>query len=285
MSALRKQMEADMAIRGLAYRTREAYVGSVAKLARHYGRRPDQISEAEVQRYLLYLLQERKLAHSSCNIVCSGLEFFYRVTLKRREAEFCVPRPKVPSKLPQVLSREEVAALFEKTTNLKHRAFLMTTYGGGLRLQEACQLKVGDIDSDRMTLRVECGKGARDRYTLLSPRLLGELRRYWIAQRPTLWLFPAARDCDQPLSRNSAQRIYYAAKDRAGITKAGGIHALRHAFATHLLEAGVDVHSIQRLLGHGSLGTTARYFHLAQKHLSGTHSPLDLLERARSLSS
>jgi integrase/recombinase XerD len=135
-----------------------------------------------------------------------------------------------------------------------------------------------------MTLRVECGKGARDRYTLLSPRLLSKLRRYWIAQRPTLWLFPAARDCDQPLSRNSAQRIYYAAKERAGILKAGGIHALRHAFATHLLEAGIDVHSIQRLLGHGSLGTTARYFHLAQKHLSGTDSPLDLLEQPRSRS-
>jgi len=131
-----------------------------------------------------------------------------------------------------------------------------------------------------MTLRVECGKGAKDRYTVLSPRLLVELRRYWIAQRPQQWLFPAARDCEQPFSRNSAQRIYYAAKERAGITKAGGIHALRHAFATHLLEAGVDVHTIQRLMGHGSLSTTARYFHLAQKHLSGTASPLDLLERA-----
>lgn len=280
MSALRKQMEADMAIRGLAYRTRESYVNSVAKLAQHYGKRPDQISEAEVQGYLLYLLEERELAHSSCNIVCSGLQFFYRVTMKRREAEFCLPRPKVPARLPQILSREDVTALFDNTTNLKHRAFLMTTYGGGLRLQEACQLRVGDIDSDRMTLRVECGKGAKDRYTLLSPRLLVELRRYWVAQRPRLWLFPAARDSAQPLSPNSAQRIYYAARDRAGITKAGGIHALRHAFATHLLEAGENVHTIQRLMGHGSLSTTARYFHLAQKHLSGSASPLDLLERA-----
>jgi site-specific recombinase XerD len=274
-------MEAEMAMRGLAYRTRETYVESVAKLAKFYGRRPDQISEAEVQSYLLYLLEERKLAHSSCNVMCSALEFFYRVTLKRRETEFCLPRPKVPAKLPQILSREEVAALIEQTTNLKHRAFLMTTYGGGLRLLEACQLKVGDIDSDRMTIRVECGKGAKDRYTLLSPRLLAELRRYWIAHRPRLWLFPGARDCEQPFSAHTAHRIYHAAKDRAGITKAGGIHALRHAFATHLLEAGVDVHTIQRLMGHGSLGTTARYFHLAQKHLSGTASPLDLLERPR----
>ena len=245
MNELRKQMEADMALRGLAHRTREAYVDAVAKLAKFYGRRPDQISEAEVQRYLLHLLEERKLAHSSCNIVCSAAEFFYRVTLKRREAEFCLPRPKVPQRLPQILSREEVAAMFEQTQNLKHRALLMTTYGGGLRLTEVCHLKVADIDSDRMTMRVEQGKGAQDRYTLLSPRLLNELRRYWIAHRPRQWLFPSPRDRAQPLSAHTAHRIYHAAKARAGITKAGGIHALRHAFATHLLEAGTDVHTIQ----------------------------------------
>jgi len=279
MSPLRKQMEADMAIRGLAYRTRETYVESVAKLAKYYGRGPDRISEAEVQRYLLHLLEERKLAHSSCNVMASALEFFYRVTLKRRETEFCLPRPKLPARLPQILSREEVALLIEKTANLKHRALLMATYGGGLRLLEVCHLKLADIDSERMTLRVEQGKGAKDRYTLLSPRLLAELRRYWCVYRPKLWLFPSPRDPEQPLSAHTAHRIFHAAKDRAGITKAGGIHALRHAFATHLLEAGVDVHTIQRLMGHGSLSTTARYFHLAQKHLSGTASPLELLER------
>ncbi|MGH8701377.1 MAG: tyrosine-type recombinase/integrase [Burkholderiales bacterium] len=279
MSPLRKQMEADMAVRGLAYRTRETYVESVAKLAKFYGRGPDRISEVEVQRFLLHLLEERKLAHSSCNVVASALEFFYRVTLKRRETEFCLPRPKVPARLPQILSREEVARLIEKTTNVKHRALLMATYGGGLRLSELCHLRVADIDSDRMTLRIEQGKGAKDRYTLLSPRLLAELRRYWSLSRPRLWLFPSPRDPEQPLSKHTAHRIYHAAKDRAGITKAGGIHALRHAFATHMLEAGVDVHTIQRLMGHDSLSTTARYFHLAQKHLSGTASPLELLAR------
>ncbi len=279
MSKLRKQMEADMALRGLAYRTRQAYIESVVKLAKFYRRSPVRITEPECQSYLLHLLQERKLAHSSCNVVASALQFLYRVTLKHPEAEFNLPRPKVPQRLPQILSREEVAALFEHTSNLKHRAFLMTTYGGGLRLLEACRLKVADIDSDRMTLRIEQGKGAKDRYTLLSPRLLKELRRYWIAHRPALWLFPSPRVREQPLSTHTAHRIYHAAKDRAGITKAGGIHALRHAFATHMLEAGTDVHTIQRLLGHGSLSTTARYFHLAQKHLSGTTSPLDLLER------
>ena len=279
MSALRKQMEADMALRGLAYRTRQAYIESVAKFAKFYRRSPDRITEPESQSYLLHLLQERKLAHSSCNVVASALQFFYRVTLKRPQAQFCLPRPKMPSRLPHILSREEVAALFAQTTNLKHRAFLMTTYGGGLRLLEACHLKVSDIDSDRMTLRIEQGKGAKDRYTLLSPSLLKELRRYWIAHRPALWLFPSPRVADRPMNPHSAQRIFYAAKDRAGITKQCGIHGLRHAFATHLLEGGVDVHTIQRLLGHGNLSTTARYFHLAQKHLSGATSPLDLLER------
>jgi len=277
MSPLRKQMEADMAVRGLAHRTRETYVHSVAQLAKFYRRSPDRISEAEVQKYLLHLLEERKLSHSSCNVMVSALEFLYRVTLKRRETELCLPRPKMPAKLPQILSREEVARLIEQTTNIKHRALLMTTYGGGLRLQELCHLKVADIDSERMTIRVEQGKGAKDRYTLLSPRLLRELRGYWLTCRPKHWLFPSPRTPEEPLSKHTAHRIYHAAKDRAGITKEGGIHALRHAFATHMLEAGVDVHTIQRLMGHDSLSTTARYFHLAQKHLSGTASPLELL--------
>ena len=279
MSALRKQMQADMVLRGLAYRTQQTYIESVAKFAKFYGRSPDQITQEEVQRYLLHLLQERKLAHSSCNVVCSALQFLYGVTLKRREAEFDLPRPKVAQRLPQILSREEVAAIFEHAANLRHRALLMTTYAAGLRLLETCRLKVVDLDSDRMTLRVEQGKGAKDRYTLLSPGLLSELRRYWSAHRPKLWLFPSPRNPQRPMLPKSAQRIFYAAKAHAGITTVGGIHALRHAFATHLLEAGADVHTIQRLLGHGSLSTTARYFHLAQKHLSGSGSASDLLAR------
>ena len=195
MGTLRKQMEADMVLRGLAYRTRQAYIESVAKLAKFYGKSPDQISEPECQRYLLHLLEERKLAHSSCNVVASALQFFYRVTLKRRETEFCLPRPKVPQRLPHLLSREEVASLFEHTQNLMHRAFLMTTYGAGLRLLETCHLKIADIDSQRMTIRVEQGKGGKDRYTPLSAHLLQELRRYWFAHRPDLWLFAESAQC------------------------------------------------------------------------------------------
>ena len=279
MGALRKQMDGDLVVRGMAVRTREAYLGAVAGLAKYYGRRPDRIDEAEVQRYLVHLIEERKLAWASCNVVANGLKFFYRVTLKRSAAQFGIPRARQPQKLPQILAREEVARLIERTLNPKHRAILMTTYGAGLRLNELCHLKVSDIDSARMTLRVEQGKGAKDRYTLLSPRLLKELRRYWASYRPGLWLFPG-KDSAHPISDVTVQKIFHRAKARADISKDCGIHGLRHAFATHLLEAGVDIHTIQRLMGHGHISSTLRYFHLARKHLANTPSPLELLERA-----
>jgi len=279
MSTLRKQMEADMVLRGMSERTRESYLAAVAGLAKYYNRSPDQVSEVEVQRYLLHLIEERKLAWSSCNVAVSGLRFVYHTTLKRREAQFDIPRARAPQKLPQILAREEIARLIELTLNAKHRAILMSAYGAGLRVSELCHLKVGDIDSARMTIRVEQGKGAKDRYTLLSPRLLRELRRYWVGERPKEWLFSATRDVNQPINTSTAQKIFYAAKRRAGIGKDCGIHGLRHAFATHLLEAGVDIHTIQRLMGHGHISSTLRYFHLADKHLAATASPLDLLDR------
>jgi site-specific recombinase XerD len=280
MSPLRQQMDADMIVRRMSARTREAYLSSVAGLAKHYQRSPERVSEAEVQSYLLYLLQERKLAWSSCNIVTQGLKFFYHQTLKRRVLEFQVPAARQPQKLPEILSREEVAALLGATKNLKHRVVLMTTYAAGLRVSEVCALKVTHIDSARMMIRVEQGKGAKDRYTLLSTRLLEELRLYWKVHRPQSYLFPAARNAAEPMNVKSAQRAFYAAKGRAGISKDCGIHGLRHAFATHLLESGTDLHTIQRLMGHGHLSTTMRYFHLAQKHLANTPSPLDLLARS-----
>jgi integrase/recombinase XerD len=278
MGTLRRQMDADLVVRGMATRTRKAYLGAVEGLAKHYGRRPDRIDEAEVQRYLVHLIEQRKLAWSSCNIVTQGLKFFYRVTLKRPEGQFEIPTARQPQKLPQILAREEIACLIERTTHSKHRAILMTTYGAGLRLNEVCHLKLSDIDSARMTIRVEQGKGAKDRYTLLSPRLLAELRGYWVSYRPKRWLFPS-KDGEHPISDGTVQKIFYRAKARAGIAKDCGIHGLRHAFATHLLEAGVDIHTIQRLMGHGHISSTLRYFHLARKHLTNTPSPLELLER------
>ena len=275
MSPLRQQMNSDMVLRGLAERTRETYLAAVAGIARHYGRSPDRLSEAEVERYLLHLIEERKLAWSSTNQAACALTFLFHVTLKQPRTTFRIPRRKLAAKLPEILSREEVRLLLDASANLKHRALLTTTYAAGLRVSEVCSLKLSDIDSARMMLRVECGKGAKDRYTLLSPRLLELLRLYWRATRPVTWLFPT-RDGQRSIDSTLAQKMYYAAKRRAGIIKEGGIHSLRHAFATHLLEAGVDVHTIQRLLGHGHLSTTARYFHLRQ-HAMTTQSPLDLL--------
>lgn len=279
MTPLRKQMDDDLVVRGMSERTRESYEGAVAALARYYRRSPDRISAPEVQRYLLHLIQEKRLAWSSCNIALSGLKFFYRVTLRRPQAEFELPTPRQPQKLPQILAPEEVVRLIECADNPKHRAILMTTYAAGLRLSEVAHLKVSNIDGTRMTIHVEQGKGAQDRYTPLSPRLLAELRRYWALHRPKLWLFPGTRDPDSPIRPHTVQRIFKRAKSRAGITKDCGIHGLRHAFATHLLEAGVDVPTIQHMMGHGHISSTLRYFHLARKHLGSARSPLDLLPR------
>jgi len=278
MTELRRRMDNDMILRGMAERTRDSYLSAVARMARFYGRSPDRIVEGEVQAYLLHLIREKKLSWSTCNIAASGLRFFYHITLRRGRTAFSIPSPQQPSQLPEILSREEVLRLLQVPSIRKHRTVLATTYAAGLRVSEVVQLKITDVDSDRMTLRVEQGKGAKDRYTLLSPRLLEELRLYWSECRPVRWLFPALRS-PNPMHISTAQKIYTAAKLKAGITKRGGIHALRHAFATHLLEAGTDLHTIQRLLGHGHISATQRYFHLAHPTLMATPSSLDLLDR------
>ena len=276
MSALRTRMLDDMRVRGYSPRTQESYVDAVAKLARYYHRSPDTLSQQEVQAYLLYLVQDKHAAWNTCNIIVHGLKFFYHVTLKRRKADFILPLGKKPAKLPEVLSREEVERLLRLTANPKHRAILTTAYAAGLRVSEVCHLKVGDIDSGRMLIRVEQGKGRKDRYVPLSSRLLTELRAYWRQYRPGGWLFPGS-DARKPLTASSIERIYQQAKARAGISKSGGPHALRHSYATHLLEAGVETPFIQHALGHSSLSTTARYLHLADLNVHAVRSPLDLL--------
>lgn len=282
MSPLRQQMQSDMVLHGFAARTQESYLGAVTSIAKHYHRSPDQLSTDEIQQYLLHLINERKLSWSTTNQAASALRFLFRITLKQPDAAFLIPYRRVGSKLPEILSREEVGQILDASANLTHRTLLMTTYAAGLRVAEVCALRVSDIDSKRMMLRVECGKGAKDRYSLLSPRLLDMLRLYWQAARPRTWLFPQRSDDSQSISIKTAQRMYYVAKQRAGIGKEGGIHSLRHAFATHLLESGVDIHTIQRLMGHGHISTTARYFHL-KEHLAKTGSPLDLLPAVDSL--
>lgn len=277
MGALRDQMDKDMVLRGMSPRTRESYLSAVKGLAKHYRKSPDTLSERDVQNYLLYLIEERKLAWSSCNIVVHGLKFFYHTTLRRDQMSFVIPRRRAPSRLPEMLAREEILALFDAAPLPKHRLLLMTAYAAGLRVSELVHLKITDIDPNRMTIRVEQGKGAKDRYTVLSEQLLAELRQYWKRERPAPWLFPATRNPQAPMHAKTAQKVFYHCKQRAGITKRCGIHSLRHAFATHLLEGGTDIHRIQRLLGHGQVATTMRYFHLAQSSLMQMPSPLESL--------
>lgn len=279
MTTLRMRMDNDMLVRGMAERTREAYLAAVARLARHYRRAPDQLSDQDVQAYLVHMLREEQLAWSTCSIAVHAFRFLYHTTLGRPAPAFTIPGSKQPQRLPEILSPAEVRRVIGSAANRKQRAVLATTYGAGRRVGEVVRLQLHHIDPERMTLRVEQGKGAKDRYTLLSPRLLAELRAYWRQYRPALWLFPA-RAGKRPMDVSTAQKFYTAAKGRAGITKQGGIHALRHAFATHLLEAGTDLHTIQRLLGHGHLGSTMRSFHLARRTLLGTTSPLEWLDRA-----
>ena len=277
MTELRQKMIRDMQLRRLSPRTQETYLAAVAALAKHFKQSPDLISKEQVEDYLLYLLNERKLAWSSVDVHANGLQFFFRVTLGRPNV-FLLPPRQHAQRLPEVLSGSELERLFAAVDNLKHRVMLMVAYAGGLRLGELIHLKVTDIDSSRMMIRVEQGKGNKDRYTLLSKRLLNELRAYWKAYQPKTWLFPG-KTPDKPLSESAVQKAIIVAKAKAGIRKSGGIHALRHCFGTHLLEAGIDLRTIQVLMGHRSIQTTARYTRITAHKIRFTPSPFDLLSR------
>ena len=279
MTELRRRMDEDMVVRGMADRTPETYLAAVTGLAKYYRRSPDQISDEEVQAYLLHLIRDRHRSWNTCHIVVHGLRFLYHTTLKHDRTTFSIPSMRQPGKLPALLSRAEVQRILAHASNVKHRTMLMTTYAAGLRLNEVIHLRVRDVDSARMSIRVEQGKGGQDRYTVLSAHLLEALRAYWKVDHPTDWLFPA-RGGHRPMDPSTLQKAYQTAKRRAGITKPGGIHGLRHAFATHLLEAGVDVHTIQRLLGHRSIQTTSRYWHLTHASLTTQAARLDLLDGA-----
>lgn len=276
MGELRERMEHDLIVRGRSERTREAYVGAVRGLAKYYHRRPDELSVPEVQGYLRHLLVERQLTPSSVRQAVAGLRFFYEVTLKRPRTTFEIPLPKRAQQLPEILSQAEVARIINATRSLRERVLLMTVYGGGLRMGEALKLRVSDLDLDRGLIRVEAGKGRKDRYTVLSPRLREAVRRYQRTYHLHHYLFPSRRG-DTPVHESAVQKLYNAAKARAGVHKRGGIHALRHAFATHLLEAGTQLPIVQELLGHTSIKTTMRYIHVTQKNLAAQLSPLDLL--------
>ena len=281
MSPLRQQMIDAMVLRGLARRTQQAYLSVVAQLAAHYHCSPDRLDAAQVKAWLLQRITERHLAYTTVNQAVCALKFFFDIVLGRTAEAIAIPYARTPQRQPEILSREELARLFEAAANLRTRTLLMTAYAAGLRVSEVCALRVADIDSapDRMCIRVVAGKGGKDRYTLLSPSLLEALRVYWRICKPRDWLFPRTTDAARPFDVSSAQRAYYRARDRAGLTKTGGIHTLRHAFATHLLEACVDLATLAKLLGHGHLSTTQRYLHLARPGSIPHDSPLDLLRR------
>jgi site-specific recombinase XerD len=273
-------MVRDMQLRRFADRTQQSYLWAVTGLAKYYKQSPDQIEEKRVLDYLLYLLNERKLSWSTCDLIASGLEFFYRTTLGRPQTQFRLPPRRHAQRLPEILSAQELQSLFAAANNPKHRMMLRVAYDTGLRLNEVVHLKVADLDSQRMTIRVEQGKRNKDRYARLSPRLLQELRAYWKIKRPPIWLFPG-HDLQKPLTKGSLKEVYRYAKRKAGIRKQGGVHTLRHCFATHLLEAGEDLRTLQILMGHKNIQSTSRYLQLTSYTLRSTRSPLDLLDRPR----
>lgn len=277
MTSLRQRMTEDMQVRNLALNTQTCYVQQVSLFARHFDKSPEQLGPEEIRSYQVYLTNEKKLSPSSVLIAVAALRFLYKVSLKKDWTfEDVIPAPKKPQKLPVVLSPEEVVEFLGCVGSTLHRAILTTCYAAGLRISEAIRLKPTDIDSKRMVIRVEQGKGQKDRYVMLSPRLLETLRSYWRAVRPKNWLF----DGDvpgQPINRSSVELACQKARRLSHIRKPITPHSLRHGFAVHLLESGTDVRTIQLLLGHRSLATTARYLRIATSKVCSTSSPLDLL--------
>ena len=275
MGALRTKMIEEMKLRNFSSRTEQSYVSAIVGLVKYYRQSPDQLTQEHIRSYLLHL-KERGLSPSSRNVAISGLKFFYHQILGWNEQKLFLPPRKRSWVLPEVLSPKEVERLLLAAVKLRDRCLLMTAYATGLRVSELVRLKVSDIDSSRMMVKVEQGKGRKDRYTILSQRLLSELRTYWREHRSPTWLFPNAKG--NPISIDYAQRIYNLAKQKAQIHKGKGIHTVRHCFATHLLEAGVDLVTIKTLLGHNSLQSTQRYLQIRQHKLGSTTSPLDLLD-------
>jgi site-specific recombinase XerD len=277
MTPLRQRMLDDMQLRNLRPETQRNYINHVANFAQYFKRSPELLDIEAVRQYQLYLLNERKLSPETINQYVSSVKFLYLTTLEMPWTPEHFPRVRRPHKLPVVLSQEEILAFFDYVPSLKYRAALMVCYGAGLRVSEAVALKVSDIDSQRMLLRVEQGKGGKDRYAMLSPRLLDVLRRYWRAARPKDYLFPSWRE-QRHLCAASLQLACREAALRAGIHKRVTVHTLRHSFATHLLENGADIRIIQVLLGHSRIDTTTRYAAVSPQLVAATVSPLDRLE-------
>ena len=273
MTVLRQRMLEDLRVRNRALRTQRTYISEVAKFARHYGKSPDQLGEEDVHRYQVHLV-DKGTSWSLFNQAVSALRFLYRTTLGKDDVVKRIPFAKSPRKLPVVLSRQEVMQLLDKIANMKHLALLMLAYSAGLRLSELAHLRVTDIDSEQMVIHVHAGKGDKDRILPLSPLVLTILREYWREARPRDWLF-SGKWPDRPITVSSIQKVLGKARETAGIKKNVTMHTLRHCFATHHLEAGTDLPTLQVLMGHSSLQTTSRYLHISTARLRSAKSPLD----------
>jgi integrase/recombinase XerD len=281
MTPLRRRMIEDMQVRNLAPRTQISYVEQVDRFARHFRRSPEYLGPAEIRAWQLYLAQDKRLAASSVTVAVSALRFLYTVTLRREwSIKDDIPSFRKPHQLPEVLSPKEVATFLDAVKIPKQRLILTVCYAAGLRVSEAVRLKPGAIDSRRMVIRVEAGKGRKDRYVMLSPRLLELLREYWKIARPKEWLFPGRRS-GEPITTYAVEDACRGARARSGITRPITPHCLRHAFAVHLLECGTDLRTIQLLLGHKNLATTSRYLRIATSKVCATASPLDALQVMR----
>lgn len=277
MTPLRQQMIDAMRQRGFSERTHQSYLHAVKELARYHRRSPSELGIDELQAFFKYLAVERELSPASCRLYLNGVRFLYLHVLHWKEFDVPLVVPKREQRIPELLTRAEVARIVAACANPKHRMLLTLCYGCGLRVSELVAVRVRYIDGERKLLRIEQGKGAKDRLVPLSPGLLAALRRYWHRFRPDDWLFPGTHTPDTPLSVTTPQKAFLSAKRKSGVTKAGGIHSLRHAYATHQLENGLPVHQLQRLLGHGNLQSTMRYIHWVPGVGSGAGAPVDLI--------
>lgn len=282
MGNFRDRFERDLQIRGYSPNTVNQYVYCVRNLVKYFMRPPDELTVDDINDFQLHLTKERKVAWGTFNIYVFAIRFFFLNTLKREWDIKAIPYQKRGRKLPEILSGVELSSLFKTVSNIKHRAILMTMYSAGLRVSEVVHLQLRDIDSKRMVIRVDQGKGRKDRYVPLSEALLPVLRQYWKAARPADWLF-RGQIPNQPLTRSSVERVFKKAKKDASITKNVTVHSLRHSFATHLLEKGTDIRTIQRLLGHRSLSSTQGYTHVAKNYVNQAGSPLDTLDGLEAL--
>lgn len=276
MSELRQRMLQDLKIRNRSKSTQDRYAWHIADFARFFGRSPDQLGPEHIRLWQLHLIEERGLSYSTLNVAVCALRFFYGVTLRRDWVVERIPFARPEKKLPAILSPSEVQQFLDALVLPKHHAMFSVAYSGGLRVTEVTRLRVQDIDSKRNVINIRNGKGKKDRLVPLSPRLLVELRAYWRAERPSPFLFPGAK-AHRPIATSTARKICQVAAEKAGIEKPVTPHTLRHCFATHLLEAGVDLRTIQMLLGHSSIKTTARYTRVSVDRLRSIQTPLDLL--------